>query len=105
MKWTSPDFLISTPNMLLVKRSLMKPSPRAVSLRQQAYPCSVGSSNALDCPSPPSPFLTCFSFSDQFLIFITAERTVGNSSELQGNIFLDLHLPSLQKMQIELNAI
>lgn len=75
----------------------MKPSPRAVSLSQQS-PSSVGSSNTLDCLHLPSPFLTCFSPSGNILIFITPVQTLGNSSELQGNIFLDLHLPSQQKM-------
>lgn len=97
MKWMCFVFLISTPNILALNRSLMKPSPRAVSLRQQS-PSSVGSPNTLDCLHPPPPLLTCFSPSGQILIFITPVQTLDNSGELQGNIFLDLHPPSQQKM-------
>lgn len=97
MKCTFFVILISIPNILPLNRSLMKPSPKAVSLSQQS-PCSVGSPNILDCLHPLSPLLSCFSPSGQILIFITPVQTLGNSSELQGNIFLDLHLPSQQKV-------
>lgn len=98
------DFLISTLIILAARRSLRKPSPRAVSLSQQDFPSSLGSSNTLHCLPPPSPLLGGFLPPLARFWFSLHLCKLWVTPVISRETCLDLHLPSQQKMQIELNV-